>query len=91
MRASFIKDPDALLDYVVDWSEWLPEGDTISSSAWEVDDAALVVDSSSNDSTTATVRLSGGTLHQRYRVTNRITTVTGLINDQTLVITIKQK
>ena len=27
--ATFKKDPDATLDYTLDWSQWLPTGDTI--------------------------------------------------------------
>jgi hypothetical protein len=29
MSGTWIKDPDAVLDYTVDWSAWLESGDTI--------------------------------------------------------------
>ena len=37
---TFLKDPDAVLDYSVDWSKWLA-GDQIQTSAWLVSDPAL--------------------------------------------------
>lgn len=62
-----IKDPEAILDYSIDWSTFL-DGDTISTAVWVVSadesPADLVKDSSSNTSTVATVWLSGGTLGQ---------------------------
>lgn len=91
MLPSYTKDPDGLLDYAVDWSEWLPEGDTIASASWLVDDADLVIESSTATSTVATVRVSGGVVGTRYQLTNRITTVTGLVTDQTLRIRIREK
>ena len=37
---TFLKDPDAVLDYSVDWSKWLA-GDQIETSTWFVSDPAL--------------------------------------------------
>ena len=31
MADSYIKDPDAVLDYQWNWATWLPTGDTIAS------------------------------------------------------------
>lgn len=31
MADSYIKDPNAVLDYQWDWSAWLPDDDTIAS------------------------------------------------------------
>ena len=38
---TFTKDPDAVLDYSVDWSLWLA-GDEISSSEWLLEEGALI-------------------------------------------------
>lgn len=86
---SFTKDPDAVLDYQLDWSEWLATGDTISASAWVVP-TGLTLDSDSNTTTKATAVLSGGDLGVTYIVTNRITTVNGLITDRSIEITIAE-
>ena len=86
---SFVKDPDARLDYEVDWSEWLPSGDTIVLSEWEVDDAALTLDGEDFNTLSAVVFASDGVLGSSYLVTNRITTDQGRINDKTIKIKIK--
>ena len=87
--ASFIKDPDASLDYELDWTLWL-EGDTINSSSWAVP-TGITIDSDSFTNQTATVWLSGGTLHQKYEAVNRIITAGGRTDDRTITIRIKQK
>lgn len=81
---SFLKDPDATLDYLVDWSGWLGS-DTISASAWVVPDG-ITKTTDSHTTTTATVWLSGGTAGDVYRVTSRITTAGGRVNDRTITI-----
>jgi hypothetical protein len=85
--STFIKDPDAVLDYVFDWSSWLGT-DTISVSAWTAD-SGLTVDSSTNTTTTATVWLSGGTAGEVYEVVNHITTAAGREDDRTMKIKVK--
>lgn len=86
---SFVKDPDATLDYQVDWTLWL-KGDTISNSEWDVP-AGLTLEAESNTTTTATAWLSGGTLDQKYEVVNTITTDAGRIDERTIIIRIKEK
>lgn len=87
MAQSFLKDPNATLDYSVDWADWL-DGDSISTSAWVVDSGITVAVSpaASNTADTATVWLSGGTLGESYTITNRITTAAGRIADRSIVI-----
>lgn len=76
------KDPDAVLDYEIDWSTWLGS-DTISTSAWTVP-AGLTKDSDTNTTTTATIWLSGGTAGEVYELTNHIVTAGGREQDQTV-------
>lgn len=86
-----IKDPDARLDYMRDWSDWLaPVGDTIETSEWIVPDG-LEASEESHDDTTATVWLAGGTVGTRYEITNRITTAGGRIDDRSFNITIRDR
>lgn len=87
---AFTKDPNALLDYTVDWSDWLTGGDSISVSAWVVP-AGLTNDHDSSTSTDATVWLSGGTIGLNYRVTNRITTALGLIDERSFTVAVKDQ
>lgn len=87
----FQKDPDAQLDYIIDWSSWL-NGDSIVLSSWIVPSGITLVDESFTNSN-STIWLSGGTIGQRYRVTNRITTNTSppRIDDRSIIIAIRDK
>jgi hypothetical protein len=75
-----IKDPNAIKFYTLNWSRWLNDGETIASSEWSIEsgDGALEIGTgsraSTNDSTTATVWLTGGTVATRYTIRNRIIT-----------------
>jgi hypothetical protein len=77
------KDPNAVLDYTLDWSDWL-ETDTIAASTWVVD-AGLTKDSDSFTPTTTTVWLSGGTAGRVYEALNRIVTAGGRTADRVLI------
>ena len=87
---TFLKDPDATLDYTVDWSDWLDPNDTISASAWSVPSGLTQV-SASYTPTSATIWLSGGTAGQRYDVRNRITTAAGRIDDRTVRFNVQER
>lgn len=79
----FTKDPDAVLDYRWDWSDWLTAiTDTIESVTFVPEDG-ITVDSSSHTDTTATAWISGGTAGSSYTVTCRIVTAGGRTDDRT--------
>lgn len=80
----FNKDPDAVLDYTIDWSDWLGS-DTITASTWTVP-AGITNDSDSNTTTKAIIWLSGGTAETTYECINHITTTGGREDDRTLII-----
>ena len=87
------KDPDEVLDYQIDWSTLLGT-DTIITSTWvfaDAQDNALVMDSNTHTTTTATVWLSAGTAGTTYQLTNRITTLGGRTRDQTMKLKVKDK
>lgn len=75
------KDPGSVLDYVIDWSQWLPEGDVIGSSSFTVP-AELTITDESFDDISATVWLSGGVLGKTYKITNQIVTSPGGRQDE---------
>jgi len=87
--STFTKDPDAKLDYQVNWATWLA-GDTISISSWVVP-TGITQTTTSNTTTTATIWLEGGTIGRSYDVVNRITTAAGRINDRTIRIYIAEQ
>ncbi len=82
---TFRKDPNAVLDFGFDWSEWLDTGETISSSAWTVP-SGITEDSTSNTTTTTTIWLSGGTAGEPYDLVNRVTTSSGRTDDRTMTV-----
>lgn len=99
------KDKDETLDYSIDWSRLLYDGETITSSTWFVDDAsgvkqALVsplsvygiinVDDNSSD-TVSTITLSGGVNNARYKLYCQITTSRGMTVERTVTLVIKER
>lgn len=86
---TFIHDPDAVLDYIWDWSAWL-DSDTIST-ATTTADTGITIDSTTNTTTAVTVTLSGGTAGENYDVTVHITTAGGLEDDRTIRIQVRER
>lgn len=87
--ASYDKDPAAILDYSIDWSTWLPTGDTIDTATWTSSDAALVIEASPAPSVAsgiATVWISGGVAGVRYRLTCQVETTAGRVDERTVTI-----
>ena len=85
------KDPDATLDYQIDWSDWLGDGETLASVTWIITGATS--DSETNTDTAATIWLSGGTVGEPISATCRVTTtsVPARIDDRTLLIEVKER
>lgn len=73
------KDPNAVKDYGFDWSLWMSSGDAISSSVFSA--GTLAVTSSSISSYHTTCFIGSGTAGESHRVTNRITTSQGRIEE----------
>lgn len=86
----FTKDPDAVLDYTIDWSAWLAAGDTITAVSASTNDASLVIDSSSFTTDETTVWLSAGIIGETYDVTVHVTTNGGREDDRTITINMKE-
>lgn len=79
------KDNEAQLVYTFDWVDWLPTGDSISTSDYTItaranDPDPLVKVSQGIQGTKTYVELSDGQLGKTYTVTCKITTVDGLID-----------
>jgi hypothetical protein len=85
----YTKDPQAILDYEIDWSTWL-DTDTIVDSSWSAQTGITIV-TDSNDTNSTKVWLSGGTVGDRYNVTNEIVTTQGRTDDRTITIIVEQK
>ena len=83
------KDPQAVLDYIFDWSAWLSAvSDTITGTpTWTVG-TGLTRDSQSNTTTVATAFISGGTVGSKAPVSCRITTAGGRTDERTVYLKI---
>lgn len=81
---SVVKDPDAILDYRMDWVIWL-NNDTIAS-ATVTSEAGLTLDSESNTTISQTAWLSGGTAGQDYDVVFEVATTAGRTEQRTLTV-----
>lgn len=93
-------DPNEIQAYSVDWSRFLNTGDTISSVAWLVNGTItpsygitdnLTLVQPTNTTTVATVRITGGTVGQRYKISCRVTTADGLIYERSINLTIREQ
>lgn len=84
------KDPDSVLDYKWKFDDWLPTGDTIASRSVTVP-SGITKDSDSNDTTSVTVWLSGGTAGNTYGVTVRATTTQGRTVDRTVNFVVAER
>jgi hypothetical protein len=81
----FVKDPTAVLDFMVDWTQELliPNtngvSDAITASTWTISGSGMTAASPapSFTGTLTTVWLTGGDVGERYVVTNHITTSGG--------------
>lgn len=92
MARTYIKDPEAVLDYKFDWSSWLDSGETIASRTVTVD-AGLTKDSDAvtDTSTSVTVWLSGGTDGVSYSVNCQIVTSANRTDERTMIIRVNER
>lgn len=85
----YIKDPNAVLDYIINWAAFLG-ADAILSDSWIVPTGITSV-TETNTSTTSTIWLSGGTVGEKYALTNRIVTAGGRTEDRTIYVRVEEK
>ena len=90
------KDPSAVLDYTLDWSEYTQAGDSVSTATWTTsvisgDAAPLTIGVASVNNDKATVLISGGTAGNIYTVTCAITTTENLVDRRNFRIVVKNR
>lgn len=86
------KDPQAVLDYTVDWDadDWLGTDTITGTPVWTLP-AGITKDSQTNTTTTATIWLSGGTDGADYDIACKITTAGGRTDERTIRIQCRQR
>ena len=89
-----LKDPDAVLDYSIDWGAEYLDGDLVAASDWSVEPdetGGLTVVGSDFDATTTTVKAGGGLTGQIYKLVNRVTLQSGRIDDRSIVLRVEKR
>ncbi len=88
----WIQDPNSVLDYTFDWSEWLAESETITAQNIEISPTnhatPLAVNNSSFIDKKATIWLSGGRKNTRYRVSCTITTSENRVDTRSIYVAV---
>lgn len=89
-----LKDPDAVLDYLVDWGAEYLGADEIGTSEWSVapDEAGgITVVPGGFDGRTATVKASGGLPGRVYRIVNRVQLMSGRIDSRSITVRVEKR
>ena len=86
---NFWKDPNAVLDYAVDWEDWLGT-DEIASSTWIVP-TGITKDSDTETTTKTIIWLSGGTVGTRYTLVNQIITIGDRTDERSICIDVRER
>lgn len=86
----YVKDPQAVLDYIFDWEPWLA-GDEITGSTWTVPTGLTNVGADTPSVTTTRIFLSGGAVGENYTVTNTINTQGGRTDERSMEIKVRER
>ena len=89
-----LKDPQAVLDYLVDWGVEYLGSDALARSSWSVSpvepNGAEVV-SSAFDHLTSTVQIGGGVPGNVYRLTNSVMTACGREDCRSIILRVEER
>jgi len=89
-----LKDPDAVLDYSVDWGAEYLLGDLLAESQWTVEPAepgGVTVVGTDFDAVTAIVKAGGGVPGRLYRVTNHVQLASGRVDNRSIVVRVEKR
>jgi hypothetical protein len=89
-----LKDPDAVLDYSVDWGAEYLLDDLIAESQWTVDpveDGGVTVAGSDFDASTAVVKAAGGLPGRLYRLVNQVVLLSGRVDSRSVVLRVEKR
>jgi len=87
---TFTHDPNDHMDYTIDYSDFLcVDGDVIVTSEWIVPTGITSL-GHSHDDERSIIWLTGGTIGEKYYLTNRITTQKGRQMDKTIRMKVEE-
>jgi hypothetical protein len=89
-----LKDPDAVLDYSIDWGAEYLGNDQLAQSDWSVvpDEAGgVAIASHSFDENISTVKAAGGIAGRIYRVVNTVAMGSGRVDSRSVVLRVEKR
>ena len=89
-----LKDPEATLDYSVDWGADYLSGDVLTASSWTVNPAeagGVSIVSSRFDLLQSTVEVRGGVAGRLYRLTNHVETAEGRQDSRSIMLRVEKR
>ena len=89
-----LKDPDAVLDYSIDWGAEYLGGDLLAESEWSAtpdEPGGVAIVGSQFDATTASVKASGGVPGRVYRLVNQVVTAAGRTDSRSIVLRVEAR
>lgn len=89
-----LKDPEAVLDYSIDWGAEYLIGDLIADSQWTVDPqeaSGVAIAGSDFDAVTSSVKAEGGIAGRVYRLTNHILLLSGRADSRSVVLRVEAR
>ena len=89
-----LKDPDAVLDYMIDWGAEYLGTDVLSNSDWSVvpdEPDGVTVVSGAFDGRTASVKAGGGIPGHVYRIVNRVELISGRVDSRSITLRVEKR
>lgn len=90
----YLKDPDATLDYSVDWASRYLGTDSVAASSWTIEPletgGLMLVNESLSDGVSTAV-LADGVAGHVYRVVNRVMLVSGLVDERQMSVRVEHR
>ena len=89
-----LKDPDAVLDYMVDWGAEYLGVDQLTNSEWSVipdEPGGITVIPGAFDGRSATVKAGGGVAGRVYRLVNRVELISGKVDSRSITVRVEKR
>jgi hypothetical protein len=89
-----LKDPEAMLDYSVDWGAEYLSGDALAQSSWTVipaETGGVSIVSDRFDLLVATAQVAGGVAGRLYRLTNHVVTAEGREDSRSIMLRVEKR
>lgn len=89
-----LKDPDAVLDYLVDWGAEYLGTDVLTNSEWlvePVEPGGVTVIPGEFDGRSALVKAAGGVPGHIYRLINRVTLISGRVDSRSITVRVEKR